>query len=361
MKSPSLRRSAVRGFTLIELLVVIAIIAVLIALLLPAVQAAREAARRTQCVNNLKQIGLAVHNYLSSFATFPMAAITFNNADFNSPCDAPSMTGNKRFTFFSLILPSMEQQPVYNSLNFMLSAINAWGPTHGGRANATAFSTVISSFVCPSDLPQTPLPVPSVSQNAYTQCSYAVNVGTWNVVAYFYGCAVNGNVYYPGRIEYPGNGPFDKSTAYREASITDGLSNTIFVGEYSRFINDRVTWMNQWASWGNFVAISSPRTLRGQGGACTLPRLNAGLMVPCSPGSGIPLGTFDDSDYKAWTLNPPLYKEVGNFGFHSLHPGGVNMLFGDGSVRFLKATLDQRVLMGLGTRNQGEAISADAY
>jgi prepilin-type N-terminal cleavage/methylation domain-containing protein/prepilin-type processing-associated H-X9-DG protein len=350
------------AFTLIELLVVIAIIAVLIALLLPAVQAAREAARRAQCVNNLKQMGLAIHNYLSAVGTLPMGGVTYSNRNFNSPCDAATMTGDKQTSFFCLILPYMEQQQVANAFNFDFPTAGAWGPSHGGRVNATSLLTAISSYICPSDLQQTPPPVPASSQNGYQQCSYAANAGTWNVLGYAYGCAVQGNVNYPGRIEYPGNGPFDKSTAYREADVWDGLSNTIFAGEYSRYVNDPVSWMNQWGRLQAFI-LGSPGSFaaRGQTMACTLPRINANLKIPCLPGAELPDGTADDSDYKAWTLDPARYKEIGNFGFHGQHPGGANFLFGGGSVKFLKQTIDQRTYMGLGTRASGEAIGADAY
>src|SRR5262249_12728405 len=118
MKSPSSGPSAKRGFTLIELLVVIAIIAVLIALLLPAVQSAREAARRASCVNNLKQIALAVHNYESANGSFPIGVILNRDTDYGWSCSWTSFG----FSLFALILPQMEQQPIYNSINFSFPA-----------------------------------------------------------------------------------------------------------------------------------------------------------------------------------------------------------------------------------------------
>jgi prepilin-type N-terminal cleavage/methylation domain-containing protein/prepilin-type processing-associated H-X9-DG protein len=355
-------RAARRAFTLIELLVVIAIIGVLIALLLPAVQSAREAARRSQCINNLKQMGLAIHNYLSATNVFPMGGVTYGDYNFNQPCTGATATGPMGYSTQDLILPYMEQGPIFNAINFNVAVAGAWGPTHGGLVNSSAFLMRVASYVCPTDLEQIPYAVPTQSLNAYQQTSYAVNVGTWNVIAYFYGCAAHGNVNYPGRIEYPGNGPFDKSRAYREAEVRDGLSNTIFMGEYSKYLNDPDPVMNFYNRVGNFLsAAGNSDTLRGQGGATTVPNINAPFLVPCYWGTQLPDGTADDSDYKAWLANPAQYKDVGNFGFHSLHPGGCNMLFGDGSVKFLKASTAQQVLMGLGTRAGNEAISADAY
>src|SRR5689334_11725419 len=136
-----------RGFTLIELLVVIAIIAVLIALLLPAVQAAREAARRSQCVNNLKQMGLAVHNYTSSLDSLPPSGSSHSTnglTGYNQPIANP-------YAMKVRILPYMEQQAVYNSINFAVDP--EWGNCNGWEcANITAKAMRISSFLCPSDL-----------------------------------------------------------------------------------------------------------------------------------------------------------------------------------------------------------------
>src|SRR3954467_13166604 len=138
------RRGSIRqGFTLIELLVVIAIIAVLISLLLPAVQSAREAARRAQCINNLKQIGLAVANYESSISMFPPGGITYKQDPVNCAIS------QRLFTFLDFILAYMEQQPVYNAINFSFPAGGTTenGLPHGGATNHTAFVTRIPSFV----------------------------------------------------------------------------------------------------------------------------------------------------------------------------------------------------------------------
>jgi len=167
MTTPSPRRSSPSGFTLIELLVVIAIIAVLIALLLPAVQSAREAARRAQCVNNMKQIGLAILNYESSIGSLPMGGITYTENPVNCAI------ANRTFTFFDLILPQMEQQNVYNAANFSYPAGGlAENGISGGATNHTAFGTKIPSYVCPSDSDETPYTYPTQSLNGYNQTSY---------------------------------------------------------------------------------------------------------------------------------------------------------------------------------------------
>ena len=144
MKSPS-RRQSWRGFTLIELLVVIAIIAVLIALLLPAVQSAREAARRAQCVNNLKQIGLAMHNYHDQIGSYPPGCTSPAAATFGA-CRMPCGRQSNELGWRAMILPQMEQNSAYNAINFDISpnAIN-------NGAQFTSFNTVFLSWLCPSD------------------------------------------------------------------------------------------------------------------------------------------------------------------------------------------------------------------
>jgi prepilin-type N-terminal cleavage/methylation domain-containing protein/prepilin-type processing-associated H-X9-DG protein len=340
----SLRNSArMRGFTLIELLVVIAIIAVLISLLLPAVQSAREAARRAQCVNNLKQIGIALYGYHDAIGCFPPASYSWSPSDISNNC----ANQNRSHGLFTYILPYMEQSAVFNSVNFNFAVgISNAGTQYGvqpGFIQTTALSTSIASYFCPADSRRTQDTTGNDSFCPYSPGSYGANCGTWDTI-HFFTC--------PSYLET--NGAFSRDFIYRVASIQDGTSNTLFVGETSRFLNEPETFFGFWNRVTSFSGRVFPSTNRPQGIAVTAPRPNARLLVP-DPPKILPI--------EAW-LDPklsPLTIEAGQFGFRSPHPGGINFLFGDGSVRFIKNAITIPIYRDLSTRAGGEVVSADSY
>jgi prepilin-type N-terminal cleavage/methylation domain-containing protein/prepilin-type processing-associated H-X9-DG protein len=357
--SGDLRRSR-RGFTLIELLVVIAIIAVLIALLLPAVQSAREAARRAQCTNNLKQLGLASYNYEASQGSFPMGNRAF--ADLNQANACSDYYG---YSAFAYILPYMEQGAGYASYNFNVRG--DWYPVVAAYSpNATAGLQLISSYVCPSDLSIGALN----PMNFYTprnQSSYAMNRGRQENI--YFNWAVNAfpdpGAPYTQNCNYGGgDGMFMPESVVRVADVVDGTSNTLLFGETCRFINEPsgsgFYFSNVVGAWGDSSFFSGG--VRITGGAFVIPNPNTPADTTGQYLNACFSGTVQPPD---WIKNGnppggPCYL-LGQWGFHGLHPGGVNFAFADGSVKFIKNSINPQAYRALGTRNLGEVVSADSY
>jgi prepilin-type N-terminal cleavage/methylation domain-containing protein/prepilin-type processing-associated H-X9-DG protein len=321
------------GFTLIELLVVIAIIAVLIALLLPAVQAAREAARRVQCVNNLKQMGIALHNYQDAVLAFPpgyMAASKFSEGETDT---APG------WGWALMILPHLEQGPLYSSTNFTLS-IQA-------PANTTSSRVVLSALLCPSDQ------LPSGG-------TFALTDGLGNTIATVAACSYTActgsdaaDVALGLRNDGLGDGLFFRNSEIRIATITDGTSQTVMLEERA--------WGMTQGTWVG--AVAGGVTLRGPLNNCPGSATGSYLapclvLVHCNM-----LNSNSDMD---GGLDDPS----------SFHPGGANILFADGSVHFLRSipanagvnpdgstrySPGSIIFQALGTRAGGEVVSSDSY
>ena len=334
-----MKKALRQGFTLIELLVVIAIIGVLIALLLPAVQSARESARRAQCSNNLKQVGIALHAYAETNGIFPIGVQTYGKYYQPTDCDK---YGSRGHSLFTSILNQMEGGNLYNAINFDFAAGSAGTNPYGlgGRVNSTGLLARVNSYICPSESSQQqPLAIPAESDNPYSWSSYAGVGGTHDVIRWWYGC--------PNNIEP--TGMFGYQYAYRIAENTDGTSNTLYVGETARFRGETEKNLNTWTRtlW---YGTSVPGVSRIQGFALNMAKINSNIANPDIP----------SNQYNTDYLNP-IYQKNGQFGFRSQHPGGANFLFGDGSIHFIKDSINMGVYQGLSTKASGEVIGADQY
>jgi prepilin-type N-terminal cleavage/methylation domain-containing protein/prepilin-type processing-associated H-X9-DG protein len=400
-----------RGFTLIELLVVIAIIAVLIALLLPAVQSAREAARRAQCTNNLKQIVLGMHNYISPNVALPTMYIVY------SPVG--SWNTAQSYSPLARMLPFLEQNQIYNAINFSVSA--RWGGTSGqdivgqmngstadcdsfGLMNATAAGNQITSFLCPSDTDLANLTyfifTPGGTNQLVGRHNYPMNGGTNPFRGGAGSGALNGVCYVPtmqaGLInaagtsfnELPsGAGPASLKNVQGEsavtiASITDGTSNTAAFSEWIRGdgLQPRgIGWglQNGADGLGQIYQFNTPVNVADFAGQLNMDTKIAQL---CDQSGAVQLYTwkgdwwladlFSYSHTQTPNRRSCWYNDVGGrpwsgaasvVAASSRHPGGANTAFCDGSVKFIKSSVSFPIWQALGTRNGGEVVSADAY
>jgi type II secretory pathway pseudopilin PulG len=325
---------------LIELLVVIAIIAILIGLLLPAVQKVREAAARTQCFNNLKQVGAALHNYHSSYQRFPpgiVSKLTDPNWTFSANCNAFPPEQGPGWSFFAYLLPYTEQEPLYRSIQFD-QPISA-------AVNGDARRTTVPTYLCPSDtLPRqvnfttcgdppapaaTPMPMTDAAGCSYVGC---LGGGNANNPDPLYGC-----------YEYqPFNGVFHRNSKIRVADITDGTSNTIGVGERS---SDFVE-----SSWVGVV----PNAEMVYNQTTPPPQFNPSLNQPCQ--NWRPPLTAVVVHGRQYVPNDPAGSPAS---FHSRHANGCQFLMMDGSCGFIRSTIDLTTFRALCTRNNGEVVAGD--
>jgi prepilin-type N-terminal cleavage/methylation domain-containing protein/prepilin-type processing-associated H-X9-DG protein len=340
-----------RAFTLIELLVVIAIIAVLIALLLPAVQSAREAARRAQCVNNLKQLGLAIQNYNSVNDSLPPTGMRIVTA-----------TSTQNQSLKVRILAFLEQQPLLNAVNFsfgMSTGLAGSSPEDPLGVNTTLQTVQISIFNCPSDA--------NIPNPSYNFASYANTLGNF---PNFNSGTFDGPAYYIGTVSIPICPSGTNTSAMGPvtfASIVDGTSNTAMFSEVSKGrdatsgigpdITFKLASANTACAYASDLAISTAcqasvtfgdgqrgmqwaRYYEGRGGGYYHTILPNGKSCVFSGGEGSPPNPIGASSY---------------------HAGGVNVAMLDGSVSFVKNSVAYATWHALGSRAGGEVISADSY
>jgi prepilin-type N-terminal cleavage/methylation domain-containing protein/prepilin-type processing-associated H-X9-DG protein len=362
-----------RGFTLIELLVVIAIIAVLIALLLPAVQAAREAARRAQCTNNLKQLGLAIHNYHSSTNVLPASSMF----------GGPTVTAWGQCASWAVVLlPNIEQGPLYGAINFSYDMSQP--------QNSTVSYNALSTFLCPSDnqkiRPQSP----------YAPTNYFGNFGGPNPVRMFAGTIVAPYAPTTSQNAYQFNVPV--GTMYCETlpdmawfgfeSVVDGTSNTALFAEklYGSPIAPKASDpVNAKRGVFGVSGWPGPNSYNTQNVSLAV---SAMQMCQSVPGAQQAVGNsnyigFSWASQYIWDWGTNCYNHYntpnklscqssgslgwavgytnGAYSATSNHPGGVNMCFTDGHVQFIKDSINPQTYWALGTKALGEVISSDAY
>jgi prepilin-type N-terminal cleavage/methylation domain-containing protein/prepilin-type processing-associated H-X9-DG protein len=330
-----------KGFTLIELLVVIAIIAVLIALLLPAVQSAREAARRMQCTNNLKQIGLGLFNYETANGALPPTSV-LKGVEPGSPVKQ----FKSNWSTLARISPYLEQSAMFNGMNFSYKCSDVQNTTFG--------MVEVSFFLCPSD------PAPPRAANGNAGLSYGNVVGDWYVWEEL------------GQINRVA---FSPNVSKRLAQVTDGLSNTAFFSEsqidHYQFRKCGTLGGMTYTSYPDpsgtaaMIATIAPTCQIQMAGHAIWTNgsvFDSGVTTAVPPNTKILLPGFGTQSYDLVTIDEDQGGPVfATLTADSYHPGGVNTLMGDGSVRFIKNSIDGMTWRALGSIAGSEVISSDTF
>jgi prepilin-type N-terminal cleavage/methylation domain-containing protein/prepilin-type processing-associated H-X9-DG protein len=345
--SPLSRRK--RGFTLIELLVVIAIIAVLVALLLPAVQQAREAARRSSCKNNLKQLVLALHNYHDSAKAFPSGFIYALPGSTTAPtCQT---TGGRRGASWTvMILPMIDESPLYNTLNFnnnfaQYSWFNGGGGTNGdGGPNDVAWQLQMVKMQCPSD----PYSISGTPHTDYFGCDGggALTAATCNL-----GSGGTGRAFFSNGILY-------QNSRVRIGDVTDGSSNTFLIGEsnYMLALGARgASAPGDFWGWASGMRDSGGTSLPGIVSAASLP-INSVLLNGQLANGGNCDTAFGNGTIDPTFPAPPAEQGIQSRTFGSFHSGGCHFGMADGSVQFVSANINLLTYYSLGIMNDGGPI-----
>lgn len=333
-----------KGFTLVELLVVIAIIGILVSLLLPAVQAAREAARRMQCGNNLKQIGVAMHNYHDTYKTLPPGTINPGIAS-NRPTMVAIRNNILNHTGHMLILPFMEQQPLHDAINFNIASggfNRAGGTLTGGwpNPNQALMKAKIPSYLCPSDRGDERGAVTNNRTRDYIaddngHLNYALCAGghgngwpgrqhAWQVYSGSTAFLMDGR-----RVAY--RGAFGHNGAAKFRDFIDGTSNVVIVGEVRVAERRSVHYEHIWGSYRRYGTFFNNHPNRDVNHINNFRyHINGPVCVDGATRSCAATGA------RAWNAK---YNHVGVTG--SMHPGGAQYTLGDGSVRFVSETIDK--------------------
>jgi prepilin-type N-terminal cleavage/methylation domain-containing protein/prepilin-type processing-associated H-X9-DG protein len=340
-----MKRCARHGFTLIELLVVIAIIGLLVALLLPAVQAAREASRRVQCTNNIKQLGLAMHQYVDSFGVLPPTMVLAGSGT--------TVAWTNGWSVQMRILPAIGQGPSFNALNFSVA--------YQQHENTTVTSQVIATFLCPSEANQQPTShqtFGNVGVNNYGWC-----MGDWFVWGSF------------GATQ-PNRSAFGPNQSRTWADFRDGLSQTLLLSEvksYQTYLRDcgGLSMINNADSIPGANADPNQVVPEYNGSGCTIkPDGHAewvdggvhhtGFTTAWTPNKATPGRGYRDLDINGQRekVGGPTFAAITA---RSYHPNGVNVLLGDGSVRFVKTSVNGTTWRALGTVAGGEVVDSNSY